>query len=348
MKDYFSPLILPIITILVLIMGYIGSFDYHFKEPLQINLILTIIFAIIFFILGILLIKNKIEFNGDIKQNFLSKKLLIGITSIALLLQLINLITLGGIPLFDGTLKSNATTMIWRISYVLFLPAINILITKYYNRKYLIFVLIGILLFGLNGYRTSAIGILASIFITMFYIGKINKKIASVFIILIVLIAIAIGFIASQSIANQHWVLNPIELIFYRLAFTLKVLEKCIPLAGTTHGHILAMIFSSGSPRTFIGQYVLHYHVCLTSTLFGPVLLDFGYIGLAIQMFIMGALLKIFHFFTKNKKVIGIYSIILTHSLIWIETGPTDIMIWLFYVIGIVIVLLNYKSFKLK
>ena len=154
----------------------------------------------------------------------------------------------------------------------------------------------------------------------------------------------AIGYIASQSIATQHWTLNPVELVFYRAGFTLEVFERILPLAGTTHGHILSMIFSSGSPRSFIGNYVLHYDVCLTSTMFGPVMLDFGYIGLTIQMLFMGAFLKIIHSIAKKGVGIGIYPIILTHTLIWIETGPTDIMIWFLYLLGAILIILELKK----
>ena len=162
------------------------------------------------------------------------------------------------------------------------------------------------------------------------------------FILIIALGVIAVGYIASHSIASQHWTLNPFELIFYRAAFTLEVFEKIIPLGATTNGKILSMIFSSGSPRTFIGEYVLHYNVCLTSTLFGPVYLDFGLLGLTVQMFFMGAFLEVIY---KLKKGIGIgiYSIILTHTLIWIETGPTDIMIWFLYLIGLIYIIVSLK-----
>ena len=168
-----------------------------------------------------------------------------------------------------------------------------------------------------------------------------------IFIAIIAVGIIAIGFITSQSIANQTWTLNPLELIFYRAAFTLEVFERILPLAGTTHGHILSMIFSSGSPRTFIGEYVLHYNVCLTSTLFGPVMLDFGLIGLSIQMLFMGIFLGLI---SKLKKGvgIGIYSMILTHTVIWIETGPTDIMIWFLYLLGCILIILNFNYINLN
>ena len=333
--DFFNPLILVVGILAFLGMGYIGSFNYRFEDPLKLEVILTIIFSCIVFIAGYFIVNKK--------ANFLNEKILVGLTIAALILQALNLVLLGGIPLFNSTLKANATTNIWRIAYPLFLIIINLLLAKYYNRKYLLLILAGALIFGLNGYRTSVLGILGSSFITLYYLDKISRKIGIAFIALIVIGLMAVGYIASQSIATQHWTLNPLELIFYRAAFTLEVLEKIIPLAGTTHGHILSMIFSSGSPRTFVGNYVLHYDVCLTSTLFGPVMLDFGYIGLTIQMLFMGAFLGMLN---KLKKGIGIgiYSIILTHTIIWIETGPTDIMIWFLYLIGFVYIIISLKN----
>ena len=333
--DFFNPLILIAGILVFLAMGYIGSFNYRFDDPLDLEVILTIIFACIVFAIGACIVKYKINIKDSSETNLISEKLLLALTIIALILQSLNLVLLGGIPLFNSTLKANATTNIWRIAYPLFLITINFLLAKYYNRKYLILVLLGAIIFGLNGYRTSVLGILGSSFITLYYLDKISRKVGIAFVLLIVIGGLSVGYIASQSIANQHWTLNPLELVFYRFAFTLEVFEKIIPLAGTTHGHILSMIFSSGSPRTFVGEYVLKYTVCLTSTLFGPVMLDFGYIGLTIQMLFMGIFLELLYKIKKGIGV-GIYSIILTHTLIWIETGPTDIMIWFLYFIGLI------------
>ncbi len=341
--DYFNPMILVVGILAFLAMGYIGSFNYRFDDPLKSEVILTIIFACIVFSIGVVLAKYKINVEGK-EITFLSEKLLLALTIIALVLQALNLVLLGGIPLFNSTLKANATTNIWRVAYPLFLIMLNLLLAKYYDRKYLLLIIIGALIFGLNGYRTSVLGILGSSFITLYYLDKISRKFGILFVALIVIGLMAVGYIASQSISGQHWTLNPLELIFYRAAFTLEVFEKIIPLAGTTNGHILSMIFSSGSPRTFVGEYVLHYTVCLTSTLFGPVMLDFGYLGLTVQMLFMGIFLEIIYKLKKGIGV-GIYSIILTHTIIWIETGPTDIMIWFLYLIGLIYILITlYKD----
>ena len=339
-KKIFNPLIVVLAILVFLLMGYIGSFNYRFENPLSFEVIVTVISASVIFLIGYA-ITLKVNFK-DKNISFLCEKVILIITITALILQCLNIVLLGGIPLFSSTLKSNATTNIWRVAYPLFLIFINLLIYKYYNRKYLALILAGALIFGLNGYRTSVLGILGSSFITIYYLDKISKKVGIAFISAIIIGLLAVGYIASQSIANQVWSLNPVELVFYRAGFTLEVLEKIIPLNATTHGNIFSMIFSPGSPRTFIGEYVLHYNVCLTSTLFGPVLLDFGYIGLTLQMFLMGAFIGLVY---KLKSQLWIYSIILTHTIIWIETGPTDIMIWFFYLIGAILLILNkYKN----
>ena len=340
-------MILVVAILAFLLMGYIGSFNYRFEDPLDLEVILTVVFACLIFAVGALIVKYKIKIDDSKQIDFLSEKLLIILVVIALILQALHIVLIGGIPLFDSVLKSNATTNIWRVAYPLFLIMMNVLLAKYYDRKYLLLVVLGALIFGLNGYRTSVLGILGSTFITLYYLDKISRKVGIIFIAVIVLGIMAIGYIASQSIANQHWTLNPLELVFYRAAFTLEVFERILILGGTTHGHILSMIFSSGSPRTFIGQYVLTDNVCLTSTLFGPVYLDFGLIGLTIQMAFMGVFLGLVHKLKKGIGV-GIYSIILTHTLIWIETGPTDIMIWFLYLIGFILLIINFNHIKLN
>lgn len=345
--DFFQPLLVVVAILVFLAMGYTGSFNYRFEDPLKPEVILTVIFACIIFAVGAVCIKYKINVEKTKSLDFLSEKLILALVIIALILQTLNMVLLGGIPLFNSVLKSNATTNIWRVAYPLFLIMINILLAKYYSKKYLLLVILGALIFGLNGYRTSVLGILGSSFITLYYLKKISRKLGIIFIAIIAVGMLAVGYIASQSIANQHWTLNPLELVFYRAAFTLEVFEKIIPLGGSTHGHILSMIFSSGSPRTFIGQYVLHYDVCLTSTLFGPVYLDFGLIGLTIQMLFMGTFLQLVHKIKEGIGV-GIYSIILTHTLIWIETGPTDIMIWFLYLLGLILIIMNFNYIKLN
>lgn len=56
---------------------------------------------------------------GNKFKNF--ELIILSIVLIGLLLQIINFILLGGIPLFSGFLKAEAATRIWLFSYIFFL-----------------------------------------------------------------------------------------------------------------------------------------------------------------------------------------------------------------------------------
>ena len=59
--DIFSPPILVVAILVFLIMGYIGSFNYRFEDPLKLEVILTVIFSCAVFIVGFLIVKYKIN-----------------------------------------------------------------------------------------------------------------------------------------------------------------------------------------------------------------------------------------------------------------------------------------------
>jgi oligosaccharide repeat unit polymerase len=95
-----------------------------------------------------------------------------------------------------------------------------------------------------------------------------------------------------------------------------------------------------------VGDVVLGYKHSSTSTIFGPALLDFGTWALALQMFILGLILKLMHLIQKQKKGIftAFYAVILAQTLVWIETGPTDLVVWIFYFISIGLILYAFRN----
>jgi oligosaccharide repeat unit polymerase len=334
-----------------------------------------IIIGTIFFILGVLfpklltklskIFKNKI----NILENFKEKELidinlfnsyshveliLLAMVVVGIILQIANLIFLGGIPLFSGVLKANAATKLWLFSYIFFLIGINLLLAKFKRRSHYIFLLIGLTLFTLTGYRTTPITILLSVFVTLFYTRKFEMKHNIFFAIVIAILLIAVGFIATQSIEWQQWRLNPIELISYRAGFTLNILDKATYLQGSTNGSLfyytLTGFFESVDPRVLVGEAVMEKSHSLTSTIFGPAILDFGLSAMAIQMFIIGFILKLLHLIQRHLKGIatGMYAIILAQTIVWIETGPTDIVVWIFYLIGIFTIIYYFYNIKLS
>ena len=169
-------------------------------------------------------------------------------------------------------------------------------------------------------------------------------------IVAIIALLLAIGFIAVQAISWQHWHLNAIELVSYRTAFTLNVLEHAIRNQFATGGKLfystLTGFFTHTDPRVLVGQATLGRDHSITSTIFGPPLLDFGAIGMVVQMFIIGFILKSLHSVQKHRKEIftAFYGILLAQTIIWIETGPTDVVVWLFYLIGIILMVFSFHK----
>ena len=189
-----------------------------------------------------------------------------------------------------------------------------------------------------------------SALITLYYTRDIDVKYILLAILAIAVVLLAVGFIAVQAISWQHWSLNPIELVSYRAAFTLNVLSKAIENQCTTMGNLfyttLTGFFTHSDARVLVGQATIGRVHSITSTIFGPALLDFGIIGMIVQMFLIGFILKVLHIIQYNKKSIftAFYGILLAQTIIWIETGPTDIVVWLFYLIAILIIIKSLRG----
>lgn len=354
------------------------GYFYHIRnlQWVSITTFLYVIFGTLLFIIGLSIPKLITNYYPKIHSNLngihevvinksswysklgflLDERFLVSLVILAIMLQGINIYLLGGIPLLNGYLKFKATTDLWRISYVIFLPALNLLIAKYPRKWYYILFAIGLLLFAVNGYRTTTLAILLSVIITSYYTFKIKSKYILIFLIITFTIGISLGYVAVKSIQWQTWVLNPVQLLFYRAGFTMMVLDKITHMPGFTGGELFYQALTGGHPRVTVGQVILGYTangstptVSITSTIFGPAILDFGALGLAIQMFLLGIIMRLAHSAQKmvNNAYTAFYAIILAHTLIWIETGPTDSMVWFFYVLTVIALLIfAYNIFK--
>ena len=361
--DLFNPLIVVVMTILFLIIAMPMWYFYQELPSPNIDLYLYIGLGLLFFIFGVFLsnyiLSKKFKINVDYGprkvlnpeklslSNPYSKKemILVGLVLLGILLQIINIALLGGIPLFSATLKAKAATKIWLISYIIFLPSINVLLARYNRKSHYLLLLIGLVLFALTGYRTTPIAIMLSALITLYYTRDVDVKYIILAILAIAVVLLAVGFIAVQAISWQHWSLNPIELVSYRAAFTLNILSKAIENQFATMGNLfyatLTGFFTHSDARVLVGQATLGQVHSITSTIFGPALLDFGIVGMLIQMFLLGLILKTLHSIQNYKKEVftAFYGILLAQTIIWIETGPTDVVVWLFYLIGIFLII---------
>ena len=369
--DLFHPLIIVVMVILFLLIAMPMWYFYRQLPAPNFDLYLYMGIGLLFFILGILLsnhlmkdrFSNSNIYGSSERSKLNPKKLslsesysknelaIIGFVLLGILLQIINIALLGGIPLFSASLKAKAATKIWLLSYIIFLPSINILLAKYNRKSHYILLLIGLVLFVLTGYRTTPIAIMLSSLITLYYTRDVDLKYMILAILAIGAVLLAVGFIAVQAISWQHWHLNPVELVSYRAAFTLNILSSAIANQFATMGSLfyatLTGFFTHTDPRVLVGMATIGRDHSITSTIFGPALLDFGIVGMILQMFLLGIILKTLHTIQTNRKTIftAFYGILLAQTIIWIETGPTDIVVWLFYLIGILIIIQSLRGF---
>jgi oligosaccharide repeat unit polymerase len=349
--DIFSPMVFVLLVIIYLISSQ-TAFHYHIHKLVGVDVytIGVIFLGILFYIIGIALsyyfLKNKkISINTEKINKIFSKRLVLSLVIIGILLQIANLIYLGGIPLFSGYLKARAATKIWLLSYLIFLPSINILIAKYDDKKYYLLFILGLALFVATGYRTTAMAIVISVLITTYYTRDLPWKYLTLSIIAIFILLVVVGYVAVMSIEWQSWTSTPIELLFYRAGYTLQVLDHAVFRQGSTHGQLLYNtlmgFFKSTDPRVIVGSATIGKAHSTTSTIFGPALLDFGLYAMLLQMAIIGFVMNLIYKVQANVKsiFIGLYGILLAHLIIWIETGPTDLVVWLFYLISIIILI---------
>ena len=369
--DLFHPLIIVVMVILFLLIAMPMWYFYGKLPAPDLDLYIYIGIGLLSFIFGILLsnylLKNKISIINsdnfretsnsnpqklDLFEKYSKNELIIiGFVALGILLQIINIALLGGIPLFSATLKAKAATKIWLLSYIIFLPSINILLARYNRQSHYMLLFIGLVLFVLTGYRTTPIAIMLSALITLYYTGDVDIKYIILAVLAIGIVLLAVGFIAVQAISWQHWSLNPVELVSYRAAFTLNILSSAIQNQCVTMGNLfyatLTGFFTHTDPRVLVGIATISRNHSITSTIFGPALLDFGILGMIVQMLFLGIVLKTLHTLQSHKKSIftAFYGILLAQTIIWIETGPTDVVVWLFYLIGIFIIIQSLRGF---
>ena len=349
--DIFSPMVFVLLVIVYLMASGI-SFNYHLNRLIGVDsyTIGIIFLGIVFYIIGMVLsnyfLKNKeININSKKIDKIFQERLVLSLVILGILLQVVNLIYLGGIPLFSGYLKARAATRIWLLSYLIFLPSINILIAKYDNKKYYLLFILGLLLFVSTGYRTTAMAIVISVLITLYYTKDLAWKYLILSIIVIFILLVVVGYVAVKSIEWQTWSSTPIELLFYRAGYTLQVLDRAVFMQGSTHGQLLYNtlmgFFKSSDPRVIVGSTTLGKAHSTTSTIFGPALLDFGLYAMLVQMTILGFIINLIYKVQTNVKsiFIGLYAILMAHLIIWIETGPTDLVVFLFYLISIILLI---------
>jgi hypothetical protein len=179
----------------------------------------------------------------------------------------------------------------------------------------------------LSGFKSDAIAVILSATIAGLISGRVSLRgVASALAGVMAILSVVSTHIAS--VAYSTWKIPPHLYVFYRTGFTFSVFDRIVELSlplGILHGSALLDVSQTTASRVVLGYEREHI---ITSTLFGPAVLDFGIPGLVATALLIGVYLGAMHRLASGALGTASYSVALTHVLILIEVGlqPTSVL----------------------
>ncbi|MDK2789630.1 MAG: hypothetical protein PWP15_137 [Methanothermococcus sp.] len=188
--------------------------------------------------------------------------------------------------------------------------------------------LVAFVLLILLGYKANVLILLAAFLIYQYGKGRISPKHIILYGFASVLL---LGIMAKLILlsSGQSWKLNFIEILSYRAYFDLMTLDRIINYPEL----LLGKVSFNPNGESLIGNIIFNYSHNITSTMFGPIYLDFGIFGV-IFAFLLGLISKLIY----TKGDIRIYSIYGATLLSMCEIGINyGFLITLFVILYVVI-----------
>ena len=356
-NQLFHPLIVLLIFAVFLILSI---------NPPSTSLVITLLIGFIAFFIGSTLLP-KCFLNNNLDNIIRFEKR--DIYSIGFCLMLISIVffficiaTVGGIPLLKPSIRyllKPAFTM----PVFLIIPGTCLMASAYLKDfqdgnitrsqarfRFIFLLIIDCAFLLLLGYRTPLLAAFLIIIIIGFYGNIVSLWEVVVGALIGVGAIIGIGYFRSIGEMTITSSTNPFYTLQSRADFTLHVLNLLDFIGGdfgVTHGQLLLSSIpgSELGPRMMVGKLIAwRTEVTVTPTLIGQMVADFGKVGVAVEMLILGFTLGIgFKIMQKTEDFfyIGIYSLILTYAILGVETGILDIQVLLYFAIAIFIYLIN-------
>ena len=363
LKNYiFHPLIVLFLFALFLLLSM--------NRPSE-SLIATLIIAFGGFFIGSTLLPRYF-LNGDMERIIQFERR--DIYSIGFCLILVSIVfffisiaSVGGIPLLKPSIRYLLKPML-TMPVFLIIPGTCLIASAYLKDfqdekitrsqarfRFLFLLVIDCAFLLLLGYRTPLLAAFLIIIIIGFYGNIVSLWEVVVGALLGIGAIIGIGYFRSLGEMTITSSTSPIYSLQSRADFTLHVLNLLDFLGGNfglTHGHMLASSIpgSDLGPRMMVGRLIAwRSEVTVTPTLIGQMVVDFGKFGAFTGMlalgFILGIGFKIMQK-TRNYFYIGIYSLILTYTILGIETGILDIQVLIYFAIAVFIYLANVARWR--
>lgn len=356
----FNPLIVLLLFALFLLLSI---------NPPSSSLVMTLIIGFIGFIIGCAVLSRYILKNNTSNIIMFKQKDIYSIGFCLILISIIfffiSIASVGGIPLLKPSVRY-LLKPVFTMPVFLIIPGTCLVASSYLKDfqeknitrsqtrfRFLFLLIIDCAFLLLLGYRTPLLASFLIIIIIGFYGNIVSLWEVVVGALIGVGAIIGIGYFRSLGEMTITSSTNPFYTLQSRADFTLHVLNLLDFIGGNygvTHGHLLASSIpgSDLGPRMLVGKLIAwRTEVTVTPTLIGQMVVDFGKIGVFVEMLILGLTLgigfKIMQI-TKNYFYIGIYSLILTYTILGIETGILDIQVLLYFATAIFIYISNIQK----
>ena len=343
LKDYlFHPLIVLFLFALFLLLSL--------NKP-SFSLVISLAIAFIAFFIGSTVLPKFIKINNVIK---FKRRDIYSIGFCLILISMVffavSIVSVGGIPLLKPSIRyllKPAFTM----PVFLIIPGTcfvassylkdftdKIITRKQARFRFLFLLMINVAILLLLGYRTPILAAFLVIIIIAFCGNIVSLWEVAIGALIGIGAIVGIGYFRSLGEMTITSSTSPIYTLQSR-----DLLDFIGGNFGLSHGKLLLSSIpgSDLGPRMMVGKLIAwRTEVTVTPTLIGQMLVDFGKVGVFIEMcllgFILGIGFKIVKI-TKNFFYIGLYSLILTYSIIGIETGILDIQVLIYFILAIFI-----------
>lgn len=360
-SEVFNPLIVLVVF---------GAFLILSINAVSASLAITLAIAFIAFFIGSAILPRYF-LNKEFKKpaiEFKSKDLYsIGfcLVLISILFFFVSVASVGGIPILKTSLRYQLKPL-FTMPVFLIIPGVCILASVYLKEfqenkitrsqarfRFLILIGISCVFLLALGYRTPLLAVLFIMIIIGYYGNILAVWEVVVGALIGVCAIIGIGYFRSVEEYTVTSATNPFYTLESRADFTLNVLNLLDFIGGNfgvTHGKLLASSIpgSDLGPRMMIGKLIAwRTEVTVTPTLIGQMVIDFGKIGVAVEMCGLGFILGIGYKIMKKTNdfaYIGLYSLLLTYSILGVETGILDIQVLVYFAVAIFI----YLAFIIK
>ena len=282
------------------------------------------------------------------------------LTLIGILFLFLSIGSVGGLPILKSSLRYSLKPAL-TMPVFLVIPGIGLIACEYLNQfkankitrsqarfRFLVLTAIGIITVLTLQYRTPIIAILIMMIIIGYYGNILSVWEVILGALLGVMAIIGIGYMRSLNELAISSHTNPFSTLQNRADFTLNVLNLLNQISGNfglLHGKMLISSIpgTPSGPRMLVGKLIAwRSEVTVTPTLIGQMIVDFGKVGVAFEMGLLGFILGIGYKLikiTQDSFYIVLYSILLTYSIVGVETGILDIQVLFYFFIGFFIYL---------